>query len=251
MGRVLSAILKELSFNLVEIVGGSKDNAIPRECKAKLAISKGDADRAMKIVKKQFEAIKDELSDADKNVKIEAAVLGDAVECLDSETTRKAVYFMNVVANGVLQMSHDIKDLVEYSRNLGVVLSENGRIDFVLSSRSSTESLIDQSQGELDSLCSLLGGEIAHYSRYPGWKFEKDSELRESYIKAASKVFGREPVIMAIHAGLECGIIKSHINNMAMISIGPEMRDIHSPDEALDLPSCERFWLIIEEMLKA
>ena len=110
--------------------------------------------------------------------------------------------------------------------------------------------MIDHSQRELEMLGGLCSCSVRHYSRYPGWRYEKESELREIYIKAAEKVLGREPVIMAIHAGLECGIIKSHINNMDMISIGPEMRDIHSPDENLDLPSCERFWLIIEEMLK-
>ena len=157
---------------------------------------------------------------------------------------------MSVVANGVFAMSHDIEGLVEYSRNLGVIKTDENGIEFIFSARSSTESLIDHSQRELEMLGGLCSCSVRHYSRYPGWRYEKESALREIYKSAAEKVLGKEPVIMAIHAGLECGIIKSHINNMDMISIGPEMRDIHSPDECLDLPSCERFWLIIEEMLK-
>ena len=120
----------------------------------------------------------------------------------------------------------------------------------IFSARSSVESMIDHSQREMEILGGALGFAVRHYSRYPGWAYAKESELREKYIEAARKTLNCEPTILAIHAGLECGIIKSHIPYMDMISIGPEMRDIHSPDEVLDLPSMERFWLLIEEMLK-
>ena len=250
MGRVLSFLIDKVKFNLVSINGGSKDNAIPRECRAVIAVDGDNADAVVKTIKELEADISRELSDADKKMAISVSSLGSTATCFDDKTTKNAISLMAVVANGVFAMSNDIKDLVEYSRNLGVIKTEESSIEFIFSARSSTESMIDHSQRELEMLGELCGCSVRHYSRYPGWRYEKDSELRELYVKAAKKVLGREPIIMAIHAGLECGIIKSHITNMDMISIGPEMRDIHSPDEVLDLPSCERFWLIIEEMLK-
>ena len=250
MGRVLAALISKVDFNLVAIEGGSKDNAIPRECRAVIALDGVDTDKAIDIISEQKNIIADELCAADADMSIACEKMGDVHYCFDSDSTKKAVTLMATVANGVFAMSNDIKDLVEYSRNLGVIKSEKDKITFVFSARSSTEGMIDQSQTELDLLSELCSCSARHYSRYPGWRYEKNSEIREKYIISAKKIFGYEPKIMAIHAGLECGIIKSHIPNMDMISIGPEMRDIHSPAEVLDLPSCERFWLLIEDMLK-
>ena len=250
MGRVLCAILEKIEIAIAEINGGSKDNAIPRECSAVIVLDEADVDVAKAIVSEQLCQIKNEVNEDDAEVAIEAKLLGDADKCFSAELSRKVIAFVNSIANGVLAMSNDIKDLVEFSRNLGVIRTNNEGIELILSTRSSTESLLDSSERELALLADMMGGEIRHHGRYPGWKYEKDSELRVKYIDAARKILGLEPQILAIHAGLECGIIKSHINNMDIISIGPEMRGIHSPDEVLDLASCERFWLLIEEMLK-
>ena len=250
MGRVLCAILEKIEIAIAEINGGSKDNAIPRECSAVIVLDEADVDVAKAIVSEQLCQIKNEVNEDDAEVDIEAKLLGNADKCFSAELSRKVIAFVNSIANGVLAMSNDIKDLVEFSRNLGVIRTNNEGIELILSTRSSTESLLDSSERELALLADMMGGEIRHHGRYPGWKYEKDSELRVKYIDAARKILGLEPQILAIHAGLECGIIKSHINNMDIISIGPEMRGIHSPDEVLDLASCERFWLLIEEMLK-
>ena len=250
MGRVLCAILEKSEIAIAEINGGSKDNAIPRECSAVIVLDGAEVEMAKSIVSEQLCQIKKEVNEDDAEIAIEAKLLGDADKCFSYELSRKVIAFVNSVANGVLAMSNDIKDLVEFSRNLGVIRTSDEGIELILSTRSSTESLLDSSERELALLSGMMGGEIRHHGRYPGWKYEKDSELRVKYIDAARKILGLEPQILAIHAGLECGIIKSHINNMDIISIGPEMRGIHSPDEVLDLASCERFWLLIEEMLK-
>ena len=102
----------------------------------------------------------------------------------------------------------------------------------------------------MDALASVTGCTSRHYSRYPGWKFEKESALKDKYVESAKRVLGKEAVVVAIHAGLECGIIKSNIPYMDIISIGPNMSGIHSPDEALDLDSFARLWKLIEDMLK-
>jgi len=148
---------------------------------------------------------------------------------------------MQCAANGVLAMSNDIQGLVESSRNLGVITSDEKTIDIIFSSRSSVESKLDASILELNTLAAMTGCTIRHYSRYPGWSFAKNSELRALYADAYREVTGKEARVDVIHAGLECGIIHSHIP-MDIISIGPTARGIHSPDEALYLTDTEIFW---------
>jgi dipeptidase D len=148
-------------------------------------------------------------------------------------------------------MSNDIKGLVEYSRNLGVANTDDGSVKFTLSSRSSIESQLDLSARELDMLSAAVGASCAHYARYPGWEYAPVSELRDDYAAAYKKLFGKDISVGVIHAGLECGILSSKMTGMDIISVGPNMHDIHSPDEHLDLASCERVWkLLIETITK-
>ena len=171
-------------------------------------------------------------------------------DMMDLATTQTAVAISVVVANGVLAMSRDIDGLVEYSRNLGVIQTSEKHVDYVFSSRSSVESRIDSSEEELSALAAVTGCLCRHYSRYPGWQYEKVSSLRDRYAEVAPRVFGKTPVIEAIHAGLECGIIKSHIPDMDMISIGPTLRGVHSPDERLLIPTVQQVWDHVLEILR-
>jgi len=248
MGRILFEMSKVSGINISNIGGGSKDNAIPRECAATVALA--DADAAIKAFEKVKNDIVGEMRECDKDIKVTMEKTESPDVMLDSISTEKVITVMNVTANGVLAMSEGIVDLVEYSRNFGVVKMNGDLVELIFSSRSSVESRIDNSQSELDNIAAITGCSVRHYSRYPGWKYEKDSPLRDKYVSVARELFKKEPVVEAIHAGLECGIIKSHIPNMDMISIGPNMEGIHSPDEALDLDSFERFWILIKEMLK-
>ena len=118
-----------------------------------------------------------------------------------------------------------------------------------LSSRSALESQLDASINDLDALATLCGGSARHHSRYPGWSYAKESPIRDKYLQAYAKLFGKTPEVSVIHAGLECGIIRSRLPEMDMISVGPNMRNIHSPDERLDLASCARFWQVIAAIL--
>ena len=250
MGRILAVLLGKVKFNLVTIEGGSKDNAIPRECRAVIAIGADDAEKAKLIIKAEADAIYAELSECDKAMAISCTEVSGYSEMLDDEYTRRAVTIPAVATNGVMAMSQDIEGLVEYSRNLGVIKDNGEMLEFIFSSRSSVESRIDASCTELDTLAAITGCTTKHYSRYPGWKYEKESLLRDKYVESAKRVLGKDAVVEAIHAGLECGIIKANIPAMDIISIGPDMRGIHSPDEELDLDSFARLWITIEDMLK-
>jgi dipeptidase D len=250
VGRALNVLSQRFEIKLASIYGGSKDNAIPRECRAVIAVASDRAEEVMGIVKTEADKIYDELSDCDKSMAVYCDVTEPDSTMLDDKYTRYAVTIPAVATNGVMAMSRDIEGLVEYSRNLGVIKSNGDMIEFIFSSRSSTESRIDASCDELDSLAAVTGCRTKHYSRYPGWKYEKDSPLRDKYVETARRVLGKDAIVEAIHAGLECGIIKSNIPYMDIISIGPDMRGIHSPDEALDLDSFERSWYVIEDILK-
>ena len=168
---------------------------------------------------------------------------------MDQDSTARVICAMGTVANGVLAMSNNIEGLVEYSRNLGIVRTEQGSVHLTLSSRSAIESQLDASIDDLDALASLCGGSTRHHSRYPGWSYAVESPLRDQYLAAYTELFGKTPEVSVIHAGLECGIIRSKLPEMDMISVGPNMRDIHSPAERLDLASCERFWQVITKMM--
>ena len=247
MGRLLLALSKEFDFGLCALEGGSKDNAIPRECTA-VVCGKGLLSMPAKVAKLTNE-IKSELCAADAGFFMQCKTLAAPDVCMDKDSTARVVCAMGTVANGVLAMSNNIEGLVEYSRNLGIVRTEQSSVHLTRSSRSAIESQLDASIDDLDALTTLCKGSARHHSRYPGWSYAVESPLRDQYLTAYEGLFGKTPEVSVIHAGLECGIIRSKLPDMDMISVGPNMRDIHSPAERLDLASCERFWQVIAKML--
>ncbi len=240
MGRLLAAAYEKQSFNVVSLTCNGKDNAIARECFATVAAE--DADALISAINSEAGRIRPELSEDDRGFTVSAKKTDKADKMLGSTTTRALVTFLSTVKTGVLKMSNQIKGLVEYSRNIGVVETDNEKIKLTLSSRSSVEAQLDLSCRELDMLCAAIGADCHHYARYPGWEYAPTSPLRDSYIAAFKELYGKDLSVGVIHAGLECGILSSKMSGMDIISIGPNMYDIHSPCEHLDLASCEKIW---------
>lgn len=250
MGRLLGAAIEAEDFDLVSIECNGKDNAIARECFATVACA--DAKDLCARIGAEFAEIKKELAECDNGMTVELTVSDvDTVECIDFETTRDIIAFLNLVKTGVLKMSNQISGLVEYSRNIGFVETRCNKVNMVLSTRSSLEGQIDLSCRELDALAPLVCAECSHRSRYPGWEYAPASPLRDSYIAAFKKLYGRDMTVGVIHAGLECGLISSKTPGLDIISVGPNMHDIHSPDEHLDLASTERVWNVLLEVVRA
>lgn len=247
MGNLLAELSQTQRLHIVSLEGGSKDNAIPRECKAIVALS--DLQGAVQLLEKAEERIKKELSPEDSGFCLSVAPANPKSEMLNEEDTAHAIFILTKVPIGVLAMSRQIPDLVETSRNLGVVRSENGSLTFVFSSRSSVEASLDAIQSELDAFAKQAACTARHYSRYPGWDYAPESAIRKAYCAAYEKVTGKTAVVNVIHAGLECGIIRSHLPDLDMISIGPDLREIHSPNEALVLSSVEVFWQTLKELI--
>ena len=165
------------------------------------------------------------------------------------DSTKKAVFFLATVANGVFAMSSELEGIVEYSRNLGVLSTCEDKLEAVLNTRSARDSQIDCSIREIDLYARILSGKSEHYNRYPGWVYAEKSEIREEYADAYCKLYGESPTVEVIHAGLECGVIKGAIPDMDIISCGPVVVNLHSPDEALELASFERFFRVIKALV--
>lgn len=247
MARILAALSASAKLNIVSLNGGSKDNAIPRECTAVVAAESLSA--LTDALERVTDEICAELSTADAGFELIVKCV-DAPERMFSDSDTAAIIsLMNEARNGVLAMSEDIEGLVEYSRNFGILETREGEMHFTFSSRSANDSQIDASIEELDMLAKKFGGSARHYSRYPGWSYQRESELREKYIEIYRAEKGEEVNVRVIHAGLECGVIKSKKPNMDIISIGPDMQGIHSPDEKLDLSSCERVFSMLTKLI--
>ena len=209
-----------------------------------------DADGAVTLLTDIGEAIAAELCEADRGFRLSVSPTDTPCEMLSAATTRGAITMLACAANGVLEMSRKVAGLVEFSRNLGVIRQEDGKLTFVFSSRSSIEEQLNASQRDLDLLASAVGGKVRHHSRYPGWSYAEKSAIRDAYLSAFREVTGTDARVNVIHAGLECSVIHDHVPDMDMISIGPDMKDIHSPDEALDLSSVEHFWSVLAHVIK-
>ncbi len=247
MGRLLSVALEAADIRIVSLSGGGKDNAIARESVA--IISSSDTAKVGSAITAEAEKMKRELcsDDIGFTVSIEPAALADFALPLDA--AKRIITFLLSVKTGVLKMSNQISGLVEYSRNAGILTTSPESVDMTFSSRSSIEAELDLSCRELDMLCSALGAQCSHYSRYPGWEYAPVSPLRDSYISAYKKLFGKDLTVGVIHAGLECGILSSKLGEVDIISVGPNMFNIHSPDEHLDLASCENVWRVLSEIV--
>lgn len=247
MGRFLAELSNVSDFRLISLKGGSKDNAIPRECEAIVAVPEIEA--AIECLTALAEQIGNELSNDDKGFCFVCEDQPDEAVMLTREDTKRALAILSCAANGVLAMSMQVKGLVEFSRNLGVVRTEGDQITFVFTTRSSVESQLDASVNELTQLAKITDAAARHYNRYPGWNYAKSSAVRDAYLQAYRDIAKKEADVNIIHAGLECGLIASKVPDMDMISIGPSMFNIHSPDEALDLDSVELFWKTVERLI--
>lgn len=248
MGRLLAGLSHVMTVQLASLEGGSKDNAIPRECEAVIAVA--DPDRASDLLTELAEAICSELGrdDAGCRITVEDTETPDTV--LSASDTLRAIAVLTVSANGVLEMSRDVAGLVEYSRNLGVVHTDGGEMVFTFSSRSSVESRIDAAETEMELLGKTTGCTVEHRGRYPGWSWAPISPLRDAYVAAYREVTGKDAKVGAIHAGLECGIIFANCPEMDIISIGPTLHDIHSPAEVMDLDDAEIFWDTLAALIR-
>ncbi len=251
MGRALADLAKKVDYKLVGLSGGLKDNAIPRECSVQIIINKDELDRLEAAVKEAFSVYKEEYALSEPDMDWEINSLGvEAVKAFSKESFDKVLIFLNFVPNGIQHMSLDIEGLVETSLNLGIAASKDDSISFSFALRSSVASRKQRLGDRLQMFTNYLGGTFEFSGEYPAWSYKRDSRLRELMCDAYKDLFGIDAKVEAIHAGLECGILSEKMPNVDMVSIGPDMRDIHTTEEMLSISSTQRVWQFIVEVLR-
>lgn len=251
MGRILNDISNSIQFELAEINGGAKMNAIPREMDGVLLIEEKDKTSLEESIERWNKILKNELRVTDPEVKVELEFLNKTVEkVFSNDTKKKAISALVLYPNGIQTMSMEIKGLVQSSTNLGVVTTKQDYVNFESAVRSSVRSLKECIVAQTKVLANNLGAEIIRESDYPEWEFKQDSYIREIFIKVYKEKYGTEPEITAIHAGLECGLFKEKLGDIDMISFGPNMYDVHTPDEHLSISSTARTWELLKGVLK-
>lgn len=251
IGRILKNISNELSFNLVSIEGGSKNNAIPREASAVISINENDEDKLLEIVSNLTKDLKNEFATKDPGLLInisETTLKNNKV--LSNEITQNVVNLLYMYPNGVNTESADIKGLIESSTNLGVVSMNDNEVEFDSAVRSSVFSLREDIVEKIKCITELLGGEFSSNAGYPEWPYKADSKIREICKDVFKRMYNKEPEIVAIHAGVECGLFKEKLGDLDMISFGPDLYDVHTPNEHMSISSVERCYEYLLEVLK-
>lgn len=252
IGRLLKEISKKIDFNLVSLNGGSKNNAIPREAEAILVVNVKDENKFTDLIAKISEELKNEFRKKDPDLSISLSIIENNIEKIFSdETTSKVINLLYMYPNGVNTMSADIEGLTESSTNLGVVTTTESEVEFDSAVRSSVFSLREEIVERNKCITEILGGTYTTNAGYPAWPYRADSKVRNICKDVYSRMYGKEPEIVAIHAGVECGILEEKLGNLDMISFGPDIMDIHTPNEHMSIPSVRRCYEYLLEILKA
>lgn len=281
MGRFLNGLSVKMSYALVSCTGGTKDNAIPVEAEAELVIPVKEKEALVTAVAEYDKMLQKEFANRDAGVRVllifcetDSANASDDAGCgereiklqpgdtgcgdfaesgyytLDEASTKTAARFLACVPDGVQAMSTDIDGLVETSLNMGIVrLTEKG-LETDHSIRSSVASAKDALREKLTALSALAGGTVSCHGDYPAWEYRKDSPLRECMIAQYRELFGKEPRVEVIHAGLECGLLSAKLPGLDCVSFGPDLTDIHTTSERMHIASVGRMYEYLRALIE-
>ena len=249
MGELLSRVQQKMPICITKLQGGAKDNAIPRSCTVTFVALGMHPEQINEICDTLEKEIRQQYDEP------EAIIRGDDVDAmggnaLTTECTAKVIALLNAAPNGVQSWSKDIEGLVQTSLNLGVVTMED-----VLSLTFAVRSSVNQEKRDLlkklRDLAEFNEGNYSEMGDYPAWEYRKDSPLRDAMVRIFRERFGKDAQVVAIHAGLECGVLSEKLPGLDCVSIGPDMVDIHTSREKLNIASTARTWEFVLEILKA
>jgi len=247
LGRLLFTGLYNQNIQLISIDGGGLRNAIPREAFAVLSVRNSiEFIENANVLRK---AILEEFADVEKDLAINIETFSTPEKAISEENSARIILALKALHNGVYRMSPDVADLVEASNNVARVELKHGELKILNLSRSSVESTKFAVAEQLKAVCELAGMNVEFSGSYPGWKPKPGSEIVKLMEKIYEKDFGSKPHVVACHAGLECGIIGANYPEMEMVSFGPTIRGAHSPDEKANIPSVQKFWGFLKEIL--
>lgn len=249
MGELLDRVQKIMPICITKLSGGAKDNAIPRSAQVTFVMLGMNAERINEVIEQLQQEIREKYDEPN------AVIQGDNVDALGgnaltTECTAKVIGLLNAAPNGVQSWSEDIEGLVQTSLNLGVVkLEEELTLTFAV--RSSVNQEKRDLLARLAELAKFYDGSYTEMGDYPAWEYKKNSHLRDTMVRLFEEMYGKKPEVVAIHAGLECGMLSEKLPGLDCVSIGPNMHDIHTSREKLEIESTCRTWEFLLEILKA
>lgn len=251
LNRILWNLNNKIGICIAKFESGNKRNAIPREGEVTIFVPTDKVSEVETSVRSFDSIFKSEYSVVDKGVTVKVSKLDVVSKVFTKNFADRLLNLLYALPHGVIAMSQDIKDLVETSTNLAIVNTTDKEIIISTSQRSSIESSKMDIVSQVRSAMLLAGAKVEHSDGYPGWKPNMNSKILITAKSAYKNLYGNEPHIKAIHAGLECGIIGEKFPSMDMISMGPTLEAVHSPDEKIYIDTVEKFWKYLLEILKS
>ncbi|MCQ2551355.1 MAG: aminoacyl-histidine dipeptidase [Clostridia bacterium] len=246
IARLCYEILRKVDMRLVAIGGGTADNVIPKESMAVVKVK--DYDKTLEIIKEFEEVVKHERK-FDPGYKVTVKEVTEAMTPMDEKSTKQVVSFMHCAPNGIQELTIGMENFPQTSLSLGIVDCQEDNVLFVFAVRSSVDSEREMVCHKLEALANAIGGKYDEEGVYPGWEYQLKSDLRDLVCQVYTEQTGKELVVEAIHAGLECGFFSQKIPGLDCVSIGPNMRNVHTTEEYIEIGSTERVWKTLLEVL--
>jgi dipeptidase D len=240
MAQLLDEASEGSELYLSEIVAGTAGNAIPREATALVAAPTDQLDAFYEFVSGFESGQRSEFSAVEPDLRVRAEAAELPAQVMDRSTSGDLITALQMTPQGVVRMSDAVPGLVDTSTNLGVVRAQDGELEIVCDSRSTSDGALDEVGGTIADVWAEAGYDVEFTGRYPGWAPDPDSEVLALMRDVYQDLFGQEPEVAAIHAGLECGTIGANYPGLDMISIGPTLQDVHTSDERLEIPSVSK-----------
>ncbi len=251
LGRALNELGKKLPFALASVSGGLKDNAIPRESRAEIVVAPENVS-ALLAFAEEYEAIfASEYRATDSGLSLSVVTGQTGTHSVFEEDSQKRTIAALVnLPGGIQRMSADIAGLVQTSLNMGILTTTETEVAMSYAVRSSVGTEKEEVVSRLVNLMELLGGTVSCMGDYPAWEYKQDSKLRDLMTEVFEQQYGRKPEVEAIHAGVECGLFAGKLPGLDCVSFGPDMKDIHTTGECMDIASVRRTWDYLLEVLK-
>ncbi len=251
LAQLLAIARERLPLGIINIEGGNKRNAIPREAWAHLICDASYYSDVILLFEREFETIKREYRATEPEARISIRQVAQIQEePLAPKSARGLINLLLALPHGVLAMHREIPDLVETSSNLAIIKTESRLAKIICSSRSSVQSALDATRSMIRAIAEMAGADLRQSGGYPGWEPNLASPLLQLAQKVYESVFNLKPLLKAVHAGLECGLIAEKFPGMDMISFGPTIKSPHSPEEKVNLSSVEKFWSFLTALLE-
>ncbi len=250
LGRFFLFLKEKMPFHIINMAGGVKDNVIPKNANAEFVVAEADMENIKAAVAEFNVQLREQYGVADPDVALVLQVK-DMQECkvLTENSKEKVLTALNLMPNGVQSMSMDLPGLVETSLNMGVMKVDDIELQASFSVRSSIATAKEYMGAKLKQITEMLGGTVSFHGDYPSWPYARESKFRDLCVEVYEEMYGKKPEIDIIHAGLECGILSGKIEGLECISLGPDMQDVHTPDEKISISSVARVWEYLQAVL--